>query len=225
VAGTPYHVGFLNQSNTTLSVWPVPVTTGTAVGDGIIVFMSSINVIGITSVTDTQGNTYSLVDSDSNQAAWAYKAAPPIHQLTTSDTISVNWSTTNNNVGMVGCIGTPGADHVDNFTHADGVSNLCTVTITPTSGDTCLFCGTWNSSFTATLTGGSPNAYAAIANLAVTGLKMDMSGMTGGVGSQSPLYTLGSSPSWSGIAVNMLANPSSVAGLSAQRRAAYGQQR
>jgi hypothetical protein len=225
VPSVPYHVGFLNESNTTLSVWPIPVTTATAVGDGIVVFISSANVHTITSVTDTQSNTYNADQVDTNQAAWSYIAAAPINQLTTSDTISVNWSGTNANVGCVGCIGTPGCNKWDNSGVADGVSNLVTVTKTPTSGSTCLFCGTWNSAVTGALSGGSPNPYAAVANLAVTGVKTSISGMVSGVGSQSPLYTVTGTPSWSGIAVNMLLNPTAVAGSVMQRRAAYGQQR
>lgn len=221
--GTPYHVGFLNETTSTLSAWPVPVTTGTAVGDGIIVFISSGNTHTITSITDTQSNSYSLVTSDSSQAAWAYKAAAPINQLTTLDTITINWSAQTNDTGCVGCIGTPGANTVDNFNNADGVSNTATVSKTPTvSGGTSLYQANWNNTNAGTLSGGNP-AYAAVANLGVTGLTTHIAGSAGISGAQAGSTALSATPSWSCIVVNLLANPSGGLGWSMQRKAAYGQ--
>ena len=221
--GTPYHIGFLNETTSTLSAWPVPVTTGTAIGDGIIVFISSGNTHTINSVTDTQSNSYSLVTSDSSQAAWAYKAAAPIKQLTTSDTVTVNFSATTSDTGCVGVIGTPGANTVDNFNNADGVSNTATVSKTPTvPGGTSLYQANWNNTNAGTLSGGNP-AYAAVANLGVTGLTTHIAGNTGISGAQAGSTALTSTPSWSCIVVNLLANPSTGSWAS-QRKAAYGQQ-
>jgi hypothetical protein len=220
-----YHIGFLNESNTTLSAWPVPVTTGTSVGDGIIVLISTVaNVHTINSITDTQSNVYSLVTSDSSQPAWAYKAAAPIKQLTTSDTITVNWSATVSEAGCVGCIGVPGCNTVDNFNNADGVSNTATVSKTPVGvGDTSLYMANWNNTAAGTLSGGNP-AYVAVANLGVTGLTTHIAGNTLASGAQAGSTAVTSTPSWSCIVVNMLANASGTIGMQVQRRAAYGQQ-
>lgn len=224
MSGTPYHVGFLNETTGGLTQWPVLVTTGTTLGDGIIVFVCANNVSpAITNITDTQGNSYSLVTSDTNQPQWAYQAAAPIKQLTTSDTINVNWASSQASLGSVGCIGTPGCNIVDNFNNADGVSNTATVSKTPTGiGDTSLYAVVWNSAVSGTLSGGNP-AYAAVANLSTTNLIYHIAGNTNASGAQAGSTALTSTPSWSCIVVNMLANPSGGLGWIGQRKAAYGQ--
>ena len=226
MAGTPYHIAFIGENLTTLSVWPLPVTTGTSVGDGIIVFIAVPSTTpAITNVTDTQSNSYSLVTSDTSQPQYAYKAAAPIKQLTTSDTININWAATQTAAGCVCIIGTPGCQSVDNFNNSDNASNTGAVTKAPTvDGETSLYAIAWNNTNAGTLSGGNPG-YAAVANVSSNGpLTYHVAGETSTVGSQTPSTALSGTPSWSCLIVNMKVNPSGIIGLNMQRKAAYGQQ-
>jgi hypothetical protein len=113
VTPQPYYIGQGTASTTGTAV-TLAVQNPTAPGDAIVVSASSSNGgPGGLSCTDTQGNTYSLVNSFTSNKSGAQWVAQNTAPLGTSDTITATFagSTANTRIGIaVGCpaAATPG---------------------------------------------------------------------------------------------------------------------
>jgi hypothetical protein len=134
--GTPYEIG----TNTVGSNFGqgITVTTATSPGDTILVTCSNSSTGGATvsSITDSASNTYTRVTAspalpittDEFADLWISTTGG---QLTTADTISVTWSTSNGNKThvAVGCPGVAAAVPVDQAVdapHATGTNPTVT---------------------------------------------------------------------------------------------------
>ena len=113
--GTPYYIG----SNTpgTAEAQTITVGTGTTAGDAIIVLTGCSNTsVTISSVTDSKSNTYtaaiSAVVTEEFGQVWI---SPDSTALTTSDTITVNYSSTSGEklAVAVGASGVAASSEVD----------------------------------------------------------------------------------------------------------------
>lgn len=114
--GTPYLIG----SNTpgAAATQTITVSTGTTAGDCIIVGLGNTSAAGATvsSVTDSKSNTYTRIGTaNTTQEFGDWFIASGTTALTTSDTITVNWSSTSGtkNCLAIGASGVLAASPVD----------------------------------------------------------------------------------------------------------------
>jgi hypothetical protein len=129
--GTPYSIG--HNTAGTAAVQTIVVATGTTAGDAIIVCTgNSSTSVTITSVTDSKSNSYAAATTASTSFEFGQIwLALNTTALTTSDTITVTYSTTTGNKGCiaVGCSGVVTSSAVDQApTPAHAGSTAPTVT-------------------------------------------------------------------------------------------------
>ena len=102
------------------------VTTATAAGDALVVAATSAGTgfPSVTSVTDTQGNTYNLKQSFSSAGPgfWVYAATGNTKALSTSDTVTVSFSGALVSGTAVICTDCPGVSVIDVSVIATGTS-------------------------------------------------------------------------------------------------------
>lgn len=114
--GTPYAVGS-GSTNANQATCPIPVSQATNAGDAIAVGASSNGTTTPSSCADTQGNSYTLVKSNTGQFKSAvFVAAGATAALSTSDTITVTYSaasTDSKNAGALGCSGVKSSGYLD----------------------------------------------------------------------------------------------------------------
>jgi hypothetical protein len=135
-ASGPYLIGTNAQSGSPASV---TVTTSTTVGDGIVVCISSNGNNSVQSVTDSAGNSYSLVTAELNAPTtidgWIYACAKSTKQLVKktptapASTVTVNFN--GSAAHTVSVIGVPGSTGIDTSAHAYGTSAAPSVTTVP----------------------------------------------------------------------------------------------
>lgn len=126
--GTPYLIGTNTVSSATTQT--ITVSTGTTANDAIIVSLANTSAAGavVNSVTDSKSNTYNRIGTAvvTHQFADMWIALGTT-ALTTSDTITVTFSTTSGtkNAVAVGCSGVATASAVDQdvtFNQGSGTS-------------------------------------------------------------------------------------------------------
>jgi hypothetical protein len=135
-ASGPYLIGTNAQSGSPVSV---TVTTSTTVGDGIVVCISSNGNNSVQSVTDSAGNSYSLVTAELNAPTtidgWIYACAKSTKQLVKKTPTAPAGTVTANFNGSaahtVSVIGVPGSTGIDTSAHAYGTSAAPSVTTIP----------------------------------------------------------------------------------------------
>lgn len=120
---------------TTTTATTVPITTPSNAGDCLLVAASTPLAAsnGPSAVSDSKGNAYLLAQSVvSNLATWVADGPSP---LTTSDTATVNWTTSGSNTKDIQVIGVPGAAAVSALdTGASVTASGTSTTPSATSG-------------------------------------------------------------------------------------------
>jgi hypothetical protein len=129
--GTPYSIG--HNTAGTPATQTIVVGTGTTAGDAIIVLCGNSSAAGatISSVTDSKSNTYNPATTASVTVEFGHVwVALNTTALTTSDTITVTYSTTTGQKGCiaVGCSGVATSSAVDQNNSAHGSSTAPSVT-------------------------------------------------------------------------------------------------
>lgn len=134
----------VSAASYTSAALPVPVVAGAVV----TVIASANGTTAATGVTDTKGNAYSLVQSQTGAAPYQQvfqaQVPDPAHALTTTDTLTVTYAAANaqaKNIVAVATSGVPAVSPVDLSAAASGTSTAPAVTASPAGyGEAVLFC-------------------------------------------------------------------------------------